>query len=209
MPTKIAPPSRPESRSPSRAPFASSIANDRPIASSAASRTAAQNRPGAACGNERAVGVEREREHHHDDPAERQDLLQRDTRAPLDPQVLARDEQRLAEEAHARASSLGLTPAPAVVAAPAPGARQRLVHLTGGDADLAGREAAGEVELVRREQHRAALGRRGAHDLVEHVAALLVETGVRLVEQEQARIARERDRERQAGGAGPARAGRG
>ena len=61
------------------------------------------------------------------------------------------------------------------------------------DAHLAGRELACEVELVRREQHRAAVGRRGAHDVVEHVAALLVEPGVRLVEQEQARLARERD----------------
>ena len=75
MPTKIAPPSRPERRSPSRAPFASSTANERPIASSAARNTAAQNRPGRRDRQRRAVGVEREREHHHHDAAERQDLL--------------------------------------------------------------------------------------------------------------------------------------
>ena len=68
--------------------------------------------------------------------------------------------------------------------------------LAGGEPHLARRQLAREVELVRREQHRSPFGGRGAHDLVEHEAALLVETGVRFVEEQEARVARQRDRQR-------------
>ena len=51
-------------------------------------------------GEEGRVGVECEREQHHDDPPERKDLLDRDARPALDPQVLARDQQGGSEEGH-------------------------------------------------------------------------------------------------------------
>ena len=58
---------------------------------------------------QRAVGVERKREQHHDDATERDDLLERDPRPALDAQILARDEQGVAQEAHARASTSATT----------------------------------------------------------------------------------------------------
>ncbi len=48
------------------------------------------------------------------------------------------------------------------------------------------------------EQHSAAVRRRGPHDLFEDGAAVLVESGVRLVEEQQPGPAGERDREREA-----------
>ena len=126
-------------------------------------------------------------------PPNGQDLLERDARPALDPQVLARDEQRVPRRTSC--ARLGLrrrSHAGNRLGDVGPGSRTWPAAMP----DLAGRELPGEVELVRRDQHRAAFGGRGAHDLVEHDAALLVETGVRLVEQQQPRVARERDRER-------------
>ncbi len=57
------------------------------------------------------------------------------------------------------------------------------------------RERARAIELVRRDQDGAALSRRGAHDVVEHLASVGVETRMGLVEEEETRIARPRDRE--------------
>jgi sortase A len=54
------------------------------------------------------------------------------------------------------------------------------------------------LELVRREQHRAVLRRRGGHDRVQHRATIGVEPGMGLVEQEQPWVARECDRDREA-----------
>ena len=113
-----------------------------------------QSRRGSA--QQRAVGIEREREEHHDDAAERNDLLQRDARPPFDAQVLARDEERVAQEAHACASSSAGT------GAAARRIGRNRVHLARDDAHLTRGQAARELELVRREHHRAILARGAA-----------------------------------------------
>ena len=64
--------------------------------------------------------------------------------------------------------------------------------LPGREHDLAVRQRAGPVELVRGEQHRAALFGRGPQDRVEDGAAGLVEPSVRLVEEQEPWIARPR-----------------
>ena len=144
---------------------------------------------------QRPVGIECEREQHHDNGAERDDLLQRDARTAFDPQVFARDKQCIAQEAHACASSSGTGRGSGAAR------RQRdFVDLARDDAHLAGREPAREVELVRREHHGAAVGRRAPHDVLQHLATVLVEAGVRFVEQQQARLAG-RARSRATGGA--------
>ena len=145
---------------------------------------------------QRAVGVEREREQHDDDPAERQDLLQRDARPALDPQVFAGDEQRLAQEASRRRTS----------------ARRRGVVAT-----CPGRPS---LHLARSRARRARSSSCDASSTVQpspgaarttssrNGAALLVEPGVRFVEQQQPRRrARARSRAT-AAGAGLATAGR-
>ena len=143
-----------------------------------------------------AVGVEREREQDEHDAAERQHLLQRDARPPLDAQVLARDEQRVAQDRHAHCvdgptSTIGATGAGA-----ARGRARGRDPRRPATSRVAWR--AGELELVRREQHRAPFGRRRGEHRVDDRAAFGVEAGVRLVEQQQLRIAGERDREREA-----------
>ena len=55
----------------------------------------------------------------------------------------------------------------------------------GVDADLAGGQGAGEVELVGGHEDGPALGRRRGHDLVQDLAAVGVEAGVGLVEQQE------------------------
>jgi len=72
------------------------------------------------------------------------------------------------------------------------------VHLPRDDAHLARREPTREVELVRREHHGAATGRRCPDDVLEHFAAVLVEAGVRFVEEEELRLAGQCVRERKA-----------
>jgi len=62
---------------------------------------------------------------------------------------------------------------------------------------LAIRERTRAVELVGRDDHRPAVRRCGPEDGVEHLAALGVQAGVRLVEQQQPRVAREGDGERE------------
>ena len=103
-------PSRPDSRSPSRAPLSASIANEREIASSDARSTVTQNSPGATRVEHAPVGVEREREQQEHDRGRTAAICCRVTRdARLDAEVLARDEQHLAPEHHgARPSTAGV-----------------------------------------------------------------------------------------------------
>ena len=203
LPRKIAPPSRPgEPQAVARAVRLL----DRERAADREQRGEQHRGPeqaGRGRGQRRAVGVEREREHHDDDPAERQDLLERDARPALDAQVLARDEQRLAQEASRaapRAIGRGTRRGGAAPGRRAPGRPTMRTSR--------GRELAGELELVRREQHRAALGRRGAHDLVEHARGP-ARRARRAARRAAAAAGRARARSRaRPGGADPARAGR-
>ena len=71
------------------------------------------------------------------------------------------------------------------------------VDLPRDDAHLACGEPAREVELVRREHHGAAVGGRAPDDVLEHLTPVLVEPGVRFVEQQQTRLAGQRVRERE------------
>src|SRR4051794_37181729 len=73
-----------------------------------------------------------------------------------------------------------------------------LLDHAAGQGDRSGRERVGPVELMRREQHGRSAGHRLADEAVDEVAALLVETGVGLVEQPELRTAGEHDRERRA-----------
>ena len=168
LPRKTAAPSRPESRSPSSAPFSASTAKAREIARSADRSTVTQKRPGRDAGQDAAVGVEGEREQQQHDDAERRDLLQRDARAHLDAEVLAGDEPGFAPElrlhpALSRAGHVGQHRVPR--------RRRRRYDPARDDAHLARCEGPGPVELVRGEDHGAALGGRGGDDGVEQLAA--------------------------------------
>ena len=66
-----------------------------------------------------------------------------------------------------------------------------------GEDDLAAGEGAGPVELVRGEEDGAVLAGGGGDHGVEHGAALGVEAGVGLVEEQEPRVAREGDGERE------------
>ena len=66
-----------------------------------------------------------------------------------------------------------------------------------GEDDLAPGESAGPVELVGGEDHGAVLVGGGGHHGVEHGAAGGVEAGVRLVEEEEPRVARQSHGERE------------
>ena len=171
------------------------------MASSDASSTVTQNRPGATRCEHAAIGVEREREQEQHDEPERQDLLERDARAHLDAQVLAGDEEHLAPEHH------GATSSSVVDVVRRRGAQRRRRRRSAGSGtverpprrehDLAVGEWPRVLELVRREQHGTTVARRTPDDLVERRAALLVEPGVGLVEQQERRLAREREAERE------------
>ena len=93
LPTKIEPPSRPESRKPSRARFASSTANERPTASTRRGRwrprTIRARRAATMCCRSRARtrgGARRSRRRGRS-------AAKRDARASLDSQILARDQR--------------------------------------------------------------------------------------------------------------------
>ena len=139
--------------------------------------------------------------------AERQDLVERDPGPRLDPQVLARHQPRPratgSPRRHLRAGSgpgVGRDEESVPSDAKTVWARRQLPPRTirpPATTDLAGGEGAAEVELVRGQQHGAALGGGGGDDLVEHLAAVGVETGVRLVEQEEPGLADEGDGERE------------
>ena len=201
LPKKIAMPSRPESRNPSRAALPSSTANARPTASSAARSTAVQKRPGRDPRQQAAVRIEGEREEDEDDRAERQHLLQRDARSALDAQVLARDEQ---PSSRCEVSSARRSVRPPSTAAGLAVGRPRGSPATAcglgprDDRDLAGREPPRQIDLVRRERTVRPSAAAFAEHFVDHRATLGVESGVRLVEQQQPRVACERDGEREA-----------
>ena len=132
-------------------------------------------------GQDAAVGVEREREEQQHDEAERRDLLQRDARPQLDAEVFAGDERgfapQLAHAEHLRQPD------------DASGAGGGAAHdPPGDDSHLTRRERAGAVELVRGEDHGAALARRApATTASSSSRPRRVEARVRLVEQEQLR----------------------
>ncbi len=156
------------------------MANARPIASSAASSTAIQNRPGATRARIAAVGVEGEREQQDHDQPEREDLRERDPGPGLDPQVLARHEPGLAPEAHdASSTSRGDEVQPESTR-------------TSRVASARARSSSWEAITTVRPSAGAA-----AHDLVEHLPALGVEARVGLVEQQQLRVAHQRRAERE------------
>ena len=187
-------------------PLSASIAYALETASSAASSTVTQNRPGRDPFEHAAVGVEREREQQQHDEPERQHLLQRDTGARLDPQVLARDEHDLAPEHHRTTCTVwGGTGAAGSV--PERGTFTRRGP-TGDQDHLALRERACVLHLVRRDQHGAALRRRVADDRVEHRASFGVEARMGLVEQQQSRISRPARRRARGAVAGPPRGDR-
>src|SRR6185503_17195299 len=75
-------------------------------------------------------------------------------------------------------------------------AQRRVDGVTAGDGDRARRQPTGALELVAGDDDGAAALSGGAHLGVEHVATGGVETGVRLVEEPQLRIACEEDGER-------------
>ena len=67
----------------------------------------------------------------------------------------------------------------------------------GVDADFAGGQGAGEIELVGGHEDGAAFAGRRGDDLVQHLATVRVEPGVRLVEQEELRVPHQRRAERE------------
>ena len=122
--------------------------NGRRRAATPAARSA-QNKPGAARLRKVVSASSANANKHHDDARERQDLL-RARRA-----IAA----RCAGPCPRPAAPIGgsVTPSPPTFGCVDPARRRPAPSRVASDA--------GEVELVRREQHRAALGRRGAHDL--------------------------------------------
>ena len=86
----------PAARSASRAPSAASTANARCTMTSMLNSVASQTSPGATR-VEQVVLVEGEREQHHHDRRERQDLVDQDAAAQLDAQVLGGDQPGDAE----------------------------------------------------------------------------------------------------------------
>ena len=94
-----------------------------------------------------------------------------------------------------------IPPAPLLLPGVARSGHVRLRDAEVGDAagedDLAAGEGAGPVELVRGQDDGAALGGGGGDHRVEHGAAGGVEAGVGLVEEQEPRVAREHDGERE------------
>ena len=167
-----------------------------------------------------AVGVEGEGEEQEDDQPERQDLLGGDPRPGLDAQVLARDERGLLEQVHVRTACAVSPAGRARVARSAPprcragrasaSRAQQLpwawpaVSTTSRPARARARSSSCDASSTVRPS--AAAPR---EDAVEHLAALGVEPGVGLVEQQEARLARDARPRGRAGGADRRRGGRG
>jgi hypothetical protein len=143
LPQKIATGSTPATRSVSSAPSSPSTANDRCTSTSRLNSVASQTRPGATRSS--TFGVEREGEHHHRHPGERQHLVEQDAAATLDPQVLRGDEASDAPPAHGAASRDATRPPTTSTS-------------TGG-------ERPGALELVARDHHRGTGGRGLAQDV--------------------------------------------
>ena len=186
LPRKMAPPSSPASRSPSRAPWWVSIAKARPVGQQVREQDRDPEQARRDPRQQPTVGIEREREQQDHDEPEREDLSERDPGAGLDAQVLARDERGLPPD-H------GVTPGCGVGRAPGgdrPGHRRPGPH-----AWRAGGRPRARATPSRRCGPRPARPRRPRPRTARPVG---VETGVRLVEQQQLGLAHQRDRQRQA-----------
>ena len=192
LPRKSAGPSSPERRRPSRAPLSASMANDARDREQRGQEDGHPEQAGGDPAQDAPVGVEREREEQEHDEPERDDLLRGDPGPGLDPEVLARHEPHLTPEVHATTSARRV----GRVARSASGGPSRAWPAVITTSRVASARACSS-SCDASSTVRCSAGAR-AHDLVEHLATLGVEPGVRLVEQEQPRIARQRDRDREA-----------
>ena len=126
--------------------------NDRDTASSAASSTVTQNRPGAARRRIPRSGSSANANSRSTISPKGMICCERHARAALDPQVLARDEPHLAPEGHAT-TPIGRTRRTSATGPTGPRLRPARRLITTSRVG----ERAGVVELVRREQHGAPL----------------------------------------------------